>query len=66
MEGKARKLLEETARQLNKSWVETGAKDPKTKFFGGFTKKEMSTILWVLLILGIIANAGIYYQLLTN
>ena len=63
MDYSTKKLLEEKARQLTKSWLETGKKRSDEKFFGLFNKKGMSVILWTTLILVALADIGIFYQL---
>lgn len=65
MDYKTRKLLQESARELNKSWLETGMRSPNEKYFGLFTKKGMSMVLWIILALVIIADSGIFYLLHT-
>jgi hypothetical protein len=63
MDYKAKKILEANVRQLKADWLATGKKRSDEKFFGLFTKKGMSIVLWVILVLVILADVGIFYQL---
>jgi hypothetical protein len=63
MDQKTRKLLEEKARKLSPEWLETGKRNPGERFFGLFTKKQMSIVLIIILFLAIITDAAIFYLL---
>jgi hypothetical protein len=60
---KTRKLLEEKFRILHPDWLETGKKELREKFFGFFSKKQMSLVLLLILLLVIVADAAIFYLL---
>ena len=62
MDLKQKKILEEKARQINASWLETG-KHRNEKFFGLFTKKGFSIILWITFIAVCLADIGIFLLL---
>lgn len=63
MDKEFKKALEKKVRDLNPTWIDTGHKRPDEKYFGLFTKKGMSILLWSILALAILANVGIFTTL---
>ena len=61
MDSKTKKLLASVVHHHKSDWLETGKKSADEKFFGLFTKKNMSTLLLAILLFVILADAGIYY-----
>lgn len=64
MDQKTKQLLEEKAKHLAPEWLKTGIKRPNENFFGLLTKKQMSLILWLILVLVLIADLAIFTILL--